>query len=180
MNTLRLSLLCLLAIAATTSLADPPADADAIMGSAGGSTSSTGGLPNMPELQDDWHGQPPVCTDAWLLLSFDYKTLNTSSAARCKACGENSEVCVLDWPSSDVTSCEVYDTLRNSIFGAYGREFTTPKWQTYFKSLKWYDPNSSYSDAMLSARAKRNIATIKTLRDGLAKTPQGKQDPSCL
>lgn len=121
----------------------------------------------------------PKCTDAWLLVRFDYDAL-TDKKLLCDVCGKEDETrfCELDWPSSDIPTCELYDSLRNGIFAAYGRPFKTPKWKKQFGAEPWYKENAKYDDALLSATAKRNVEKLLALREDWAKR-QKEHDPTC-
>ena len=68
--------------------------------------------------------------------------------------------CELDWPSSDVPGCSMYDEMRNEIFARYGRAFKTPKWQETFKKTDWYKIRSDFSNDWLSEVAKKNIELL--------------------
>lgn len=118
------------------------------------------------------------CSDAWLLVRFDFDAMSKDHTIVCEVCGkEDDRFCELDWPSSDVPTCEVYDTLRNGIFAAYGRPFKNPKWKKLFAAEPWYKENTKYDDALLSVVAKRNVDKLIALRDAMAK--QNDKDPSC-
>ena len=118
------------------------------------------------------------CSDAWLLVRFDYDALNATHDLICEVCGkEGEQFCELDWPSSDVPTCETYDLLRNSIYAAYGRAFKTPKWSQLFGKEPWYKVNPKYDDALLSPIAKKNVEKLKALRDRMAK--QNPSDETC-
>jgi hypothetical protein len=67
--------------------------------------------------------------------------------------------------------------LRNTVFARQGREFKSDQLQGYFEQKRWYHPDPRYSDAMLTAIDKDNIATItaeENRRGGnLGDDPQG-------
>jgi len=57
--------------------------------------------------------------------------------------------------------------LRNTIFARYGRSFKSDLLTHHFWSMKWYKPNSNYSDALLSDIDKRNIQLIQSMENKL-------------
>ena len=50
--------------------------------------------------------------------------------------------------------------LRNEIYARHGKVFKDRWLQGYFKSFDWYKANPNYSDAVLTAVEKQNIAAI--------------------
>jgi len=50
--------------------------------------------------------------------------------------------------------------LRNEIYARHGKVFKDRWLQSYFKSFDWYRANANYSDAVLTAVEKQNIAAI--------------------
>jgi hypothetical protein len=51
--------------------------------------------------------------------------------------------------------------MRNTIFAQYGRTFKSPELQQYFNEQWWYEPNTNYSDSLLS---KEDKAALKILQ----------------
>ncbi len=109
---------------------------------------------------------PPVvstCSNVALLVKYDYTYI---AAHKCELCGSVSQdFCEYDWPSNDVPSCADFDVMRNGIYAYYGRAFDTQKWKDYFAKQAWYKVNPAYSDAALSAEAKRNVALLKDMAE---------------
>ncbi len=52
------------------------------------------------------------------------------------------------------------NTLRNSIYAQYGREFKSAGLQHYFNQQWWYEPNPDYSDKMLTEEDKKAIKIL--------------------
>ena len=97
-----------------------------------------------------------MCTpDCRLLTVYSFDEVQ---ANYCALCGAHDEMaCTLDWPTSDVPSCEIWDYYRNCIYATYGRPFEKEQWKQAFGSQPWYRPDPGYSDAKLSAMAKANV-----------------------
>ena len=51
--------------------------------------------------------------------------------------------------------------LRNSIYAQYGRIFKDPELQHYFNQQWWYEPNSNYSDSLLSKEDKEVLKMLQ-------------------
>lgn len=97
-----------------------------------------------------------MCTPDCRLLTV--YTFDEVQANYCALCGAHDEMaCQLDWPTSDVPSCEIWDYYRNCIYATYGRPFEKEQWKQAFGSQPWYHPDPGYSDAKLSAAAKANV-----------------------
>ncbi len=109
---------------------------------------------------------PPAvasCSKVGLLVKYDYSYI---AANKCDLCGSVSQdFCEYDWPSNDVPACADFDTMRNGIYAYYGRAFETQKWKDYFSKQTWYKVNPAYSDTLLSAEAKRNVALLKDMAE---------------
>lgn len=60
-------------------------------------------------------------------------------------------------------SAEKLSLLRHLIYAQYGREFENPKLKAYFKRQWWYEPNSAYSEQVLTPEDKKLLAVIKQL-----------------
>ena len=73
---------------------------------------------------------------------------------------EDDMECMLDWPSSDVPSCSMYDEMRNEIFARYGRGFKTEKWKKHFGAQDWYQIREDYTDEWLSPVAQANVKSL--------------------
>jgi hypothetical protein len=97
-----------------------------------------------------------MCTpDCRLLTVYSFDEVQ---ANYCALCGAHDEMaCTLDWPTSDVPSCEIWDYYRNCIYATYGRTFEKEQWKAAFRDQPWYTPDPGYSDAKLSAMAKANV-----------------------
>jgi hypothetical protein len=50
--------------------------------------------------------------------------------------------------------------LRQEIYARHGKVFKDRWLQKYFASFDWYTPNPKYSDSVLSAVERQNIASI--------------------
>ena len=50
--------------------------------------------------------------------------------------------------------------LRQEIYARHGKVFKDRWLQKYFQSFDWYKPNPRYSDAVLSAVERQNVASI--------------------
>ena len=57
--------------------------------------------------------------------------------------------------------------LRNSIFARHGRAFKSPHLIEYFAQKVWYEPDTAYTDARLSAVDKANITMLRQREDEL-------------
>ena len=55
---------------------------------------------------------------------------------------------------------EELDIMRNEIFAEHGYRFKSEKWQNYFGSLSWYNPQYDNVDHLLSEIEKKNVQTI--------------------
>ena len=68
-----------------------------------------------------------IClSDGLSLIKWSFADRQSNKNELC--CGpdglpEDDMECMLDWPSSDVPSCSMYDEMRNEIFAQYGRSF---------------------------------------------------------
>ena len=109
-----------------------------------------------------------ICASAGLSLiqwSFDVRQQNDVCCGDERTDQEREDLsCELDWPSSDVPSCDMYDEMRNEIFARYGRAFKTPKWQKYFGKTSWYKVNKEFSYDWLTPVAKANIDALKNMK----------------
>ena len=105
-----------------------------------------------------------ICASHGLsLIKWSYEDRQSKSQELC--CGEggfpeDAEECILDWPSSDVPSCSMYDEMRNEIFAQYGRSFKTEKWQKLFGAQDWYEIREDYTDEWLSPVAQANVKSL--------------------
>jgi len=109
-----------------------------------------------------------ICSSLYLpLLKWRYAELQSNfTKLCCSKEGLNGEPpCGLDWPFSDVPSCEAYDDLRNGIYALYGYQFTKKKWQIHFTEKNWYQPREDYSESWIAAAAMENIATLQRLKE---------------
>jgi len=109
-------------------------------------------------------GRNQVCkSDALLLIKHPVAELeNTGWTKFC--CGDNPVFegrCELDWPSSDVPSCDLWDDLRNQIYARYGYPFQGKKWQAWADKQAWYERREDFQERWLSDTARANIATLK-------------------
>lgn len=50
--------------------------------------------------------------------------------------------------------------IRNEIYARHGYIFKTEKWSNYFTQFSWYVPDKNYSDSLMNAMEKANLATI--------------------
>ncbi len=104
-----------------------------------------------------------TCADACALLTrFPWDQLVTDA---CKLCEEHDDTfCTLDFPFSDVPSCEAYDELRNCIYARFGYVFSSPRWQKRFEKAPWYKPDPAFTEAKLPPVAKANVEKLKQLK----------------
>ncbi len=79
----------------------------------------------------------------------------------CEWCPGIEPGCELDWPSSDVLSCESYAELRNCIYAGHGYTFKKKKWNKHFRTKSWYKADPAFDASRLSPVEKRNVKTIK-------------------
>ena len=106
-----------------------------------------------------------ICTtDALLLIKYPIGQLeNTGWTTFC--CGADPVYddgrCELDWPSSDVPDCSIWDELRNQVYARHGYPFTSKKWQAWATAQSWYERREDFSEGWLSAAARSNIETLK-------------------
>lgn len=99
------------------------------------------------------------CKDTCLLLtrlSFEQVQKNI-----CDLCGRHDPIfCELDWPSSDVPSCSIWDEMRNCIFAAHGHVFKSQKYKTRFAGKPWYRANPKFDPKTLSKEAQDNVQRL--------------------
>lgn len=60
--------------------------------------------------------------------------------------------------------------LRNAIYARHGRTFKSEDLQSLFNEYPWYEANPAYSDSLLNATDKHNIALIKQVEENPKKT----------
>lgn len=60
--------------------------------------------------------------------------------------------------------------LRNAIYARHGRTFKSEDLQSLFNEYPWYEPSPAYSDSLLTATDKHNIALIKQVEENPKKT----------
>ena len=60
--------------------------------------------------------------------------------------------------------------LRNAIYAKHGRSFKSEDLQALFNEYPWYEVSPSYSDSLLTATDKHNIALIKQVEENPKKT----------
>ena len=114
-----------------------------------------------------------ICqSDGLSLIKFSFEERQAKTECCSNTMSEDDRMtlnCELDWPSSDIPGCSMYDEMRNEIFARYGRKFSPKKWQRYFAKQKWYVPRDDYTDAWLSKTAQANVQTlIKMKKDKVA------------
>lgn len=109
-----------------------------------------------------------ICSsDALLMLKYPFDALqNGTCATVCCAADAEHWCCQLDWPFSDVPSCEAYATLRNGIFAAYGYPFSDAKWRALFEAEPTYTRREDFDPSWLTAVATTNVATLKAKETG--------------
>ena len=109
-----------------------------------------------------------ICSATGLvLIKWDYDKLQSDFHSLCCTEGGLSDddmECSLDWPFSDVPSCNEYDVMRNEIFARYGRAFKSPDWKKAFSEQPWYSIRTEYSDSWLSETANKNVARLVKLK----------------
>jgi formylglycine-generating enzyme required for sulfatase activity len=110
-----------------------------------------------PELSAQTCGDP--CA---LLTLYAYDDL---AANACKICKKHDRTfCEMDFPFSDVPSCDAYDELRNCVYARFGYVFSKPKWQQQFGKMPWYKPDPAFTEAKLPPVAKANVQKLKDLK----------------
>lgn len=60
--------------------------------------------------------------------------------------------------------------LRNAVYARHGRTFKSEDLQSLFNEYPWYEANPAYSDSLLTATDKHNIALIKQVEENPKKT----------
>ncbi|MDE6718472.1 MAG: YARHG domain-containing protein, partial [Treponemataceae bacterium] len=60
--------------------------------------------------------------------------------------------------------------LRNAIYARHGRSFKSEDLQALFNEYPWYEASPAYSDSLLTATDKHNIALIKQVEENPKKT----------
>ncbi|MEQ1564171.1 MAG: YARHG domain-containing protein [Myxococcota bacterium] len=109
-----------------------------------------------------------ICTsDELLMLKYGFDALQGGKCAEV-CCPEGKEehwCCGLDWPFSDVPSCDAYAYMRNGIFARYGYPFTEEKWSEAFGAAPYYRRREDFDAAWLSPVAKRNVDVLKDKED---------------
>lgn len=60
--------------------------------------------------------------------------------------------------------------LRNAIYARHGRTFKSEDLQALFNEYPWYEASPAYSDSLLTATDKHNIALIKQVEENPKKT----------
>lgn len=105
----------------------------------------------------------PRCDTEALLVAYSFADLQRGGY--CRVCKDmDVHACELDWPTSDVPDCGLWDEMRNGIYAYYGRPFESEKWARHFAQRSWYHPDPTYTDARLSAVAVANVALLKDMR----------------
>ena len=108
-----------------------------------------------------------ICeNDELALIKWSFAELQNGFASLCCQPGglQDDGRCELDWPSSDVPSCELYDEMRNGIFARYGYPFSSAKWQKRFADVSWYKKRDDFSNDWLTQQATQNVATLKKMK----------------
>lgn len=100
----------------------------------------------------------PACDPTALLVKYDFEYVQRNYCELCK--GQDEYACEFDWPSNDVPLCTLWDEMRNGIYAYYGYPFKKQEWREKFKSFYKEDP--TFTEARMSAEAKRNIALLKS------------------
>ena len=106
-----------------------------------------------------------ICeNDELALIKWSFASLvNDFAGLCCKPGGLQDDArCELDWPSSDVPSCDIYDEMRNGIFARYGYPFSSAKWQKTFAEKPWYTKRDDFSNDWLTKEAIANITLLKS------------------
>lgn len=108
-----------------------------------------------------------ICEDTGLqLVKWDFDALQADFRGLC--CGPDGLVdepwCELDWPFSDVPSCDAYDGMRNHVFARYGYDFQDARWEKEFEGRDWYVQRPDFDESWLSPEAVRNVAKLKQLK----------------
>ena len=102
--------------------------------------------------------------DELLLLQYPLEKLMGGMWSQL-CCKEGEELggdrCNLDWPFSDVPSCDSWALLRNGIFARYGYPFQKTEWKAEFGRWDWYKRNDAFDPEQMSATARANIALLQ-------------------
>jgi hypothetical protein len=106
-----------------------------------------------------------ICRDDALLLITHPIAQLENDGWRTLCCGKDPVYddghCEMDWPSSDVPDCSLWDDLRNQIYARYGYPFEGEKWSTWSAKQAWYVRRVDFSEAWISPVAKANVAVLK-------------------
>jgi uncharacterized protein len=104
-----------------------------------------------------------TCSDPCALLTV--AAYDDLVAGACKLRKKHDTTfCEIDFPWSDVPSCDAYDELRNCIYARFGYVFSKTKWQEQFGKQPWYKPDPSFTEAKLPPVAKANVQKLKDLK----------------
>ena len=104
-----------------------------------------------------------TCGDACALLTlYAYDDLVANACKICKAYDDT--FCEMDFPFSDVPTCDAYDELRNCVYARFGYVFAKPKWRQQFGKLSWYKPDPAFTEAKFTPVAKANVGKLKELK----------------
>jgi hypothetical protein len=104
-----------------------------------------------------------TCSDPCALLTVAaYDDLVASACKLCKK--HDTTFCEIDFPWSDVPSCDAYDELCNCLYARFGYVFSKPKWQEQFGKQPWYKPDPSFTEDKLPPVAKANVQKLKDLK----------------
>jgi hypothetical protein len=110
-----------------------------------------------------------ICqSDALSLIKWSFEERQSKSNELCCIEGgfpEDAIECMLDWPSSDVPSCSIYDEMRNGIFARYGRSFQTKKWKDHFASKDWYIPRDDFIEVWINPVAMANVRLLVDMKN---------------
>lgn len=123
-------------------------------------------------LKQPWYRPNPAFTEA-LLTPEDRVELGLLSRARGEFAvdgekrqeREQSLDVVLRVADLRALSMRDLRILRNTIYARRGRPFKSKILQEHFLRMSWYKINPSYSDSLLSATDKRNIALVKSVEN---------------
>ncbi len=72
--------------------------------------------------------------------------------------------CEMDWPTSGVPPCRLWEDLRNNVYALYGYPFRSEELRNEYASQKWYERREDFDESWLSEAAQANVALLKDYR----------------
>lgn len=109
---------------------------------------------------------PAACEEPFgLVARYDFAWLEENVCQLCGGADEEAPWCALDWPFSDVPSCDVWDEMRNGVFAYYGYPFKDARWKARFERERWYRRDEGFTPEKLPAPARRNVKLFKQFKE---------------